>query len=638
MELRKRTRTPSAKALENRNAVAESTGSQKTRNRRRKEPEQDDNSSAVKGKKRRPGKVEVNLNTDTVTENDQTEGSESKSATDGSKEGGLNEEISPRHGSPNDEERHDKETGRGKRRKVNKSTQSTAAEKDGITLKTLSNIPGDYIEEERKVDSGMVQAEEEKDQLPDGEVVSQGESEGSERKEPGTDIGASHRVEIFQQASDPQPSRSLNVKLPDRMVQQNKRKDMDDGERGGGQQSKTLPEELTTPKRPKRLSNEDRTKDNTTLSSTPSTLHHGNTTVNRGSTKKVEVIVPSTPSYATRKRGRINYEEPPDSIYDEDEGLSASIPHRGKSSPPKSSNRKNATKFTPIEHQAVDDSTPKARKGRKSQWDKDVLLTSKNSKLVKARDLSDVLNSATWDLLSPGEKKECLDLLPTIDKIFVPSSNTDADPNGEPALVADFFESNQVFKDSLIEFQDDLSNGRYEPTYVAQAASARKARLEGAADKYKDGQYELYWGQRQRTGMVAGAAAQIKLPELVQKGLLKAGDIWAFRRKFCIENSKRDIIIEKEVKVADVTVNEGKYSLVFHIPPGPHKFSHPSREDIVLEGVVSPQAVETLILKTHPKTPSYIPNGNAFKVFNVWRKGEDLGMLWEIRQTYWGGE
>lgn len=94
-----------------------------------------------------------------------------------------------------------------------------------------------------------------------------------------------------------------------------------------------------------------------------------------------------------------------------------------------------------------------------------------------------------------------------------------------------------------MEFQDDLFQGRYEPSYLADAATARKARLEGAVDKYKDGQYELFWGQRQRNVMVAGAAANIKLPELIKRGLLKAGDIWAYRRRIS------EIVLEKEVTV-----------------------------------------------------------------------------------------
>lgn len=129
--------------------------------------------------------------------------------------------------------------------------------------------------------------------------------------------------------------------------------------------------------------------------------------------------------------------------------------------------------------------------------------------------------------------------------MYGPLDSTDpiANPNGEAMLAPDFFEFNQVFKDSLLEFQDDLAQGRYEPSYIIEAANARKARLEGAVDKYKDGQFELFWGQRQHSGMVAGAAAAIKLPELIQKGLLREGDIWSYRRSIF------SITIEKEVKV-----------------------------------------------------------------------------------------
>lgn len=128
------------------------------------------------------------------------------------------------------------------------------------------------------------------------------------------------------------------------------------------------------------------------------------------------------------------------------------------------------------------------------------------------------------------------------------SSNADGVSNGGAILAPDFFESNQVFKDSLVEFQDDLIQGRYELSYITEAANARKARLEGAVDKYKDGQYELFWGQRQQFGMIAGAAANIKLPELIQKGLLKAGDIWAYKRTF-----EKIVTLEKEVTVCNLS-------------------------------------------------------------------------------------
>lgn len=156
-----------------------------------------------------------------------------------------------------------------------------------------------------------------------------------------------------------------------------------------------------------------------------------------------------------------------------------------------------------------------------------------------------MLNLATWELLSPEEKRECLNLLPVIDKVFMPpnASDANANPNGEETIAPDFFESNQVFKDSLVEFQDDLFQGRYEPSYLAEAVTARKARLEGVVDKYKDGQYELFWGQRQRGGRVAGAAANIRLPELIERGLLRAGDIWVYYRKMF------ETVIEKEVTV-----------------------------------------------------------------------------------------
>ena len=46
---------------------------------------------------------------------------------------------------------------------------------------------------------------------------------------------------------------------------------------------------------------------------------------------------------------------------------------------------------------------------------------------------------------------------------------------------------------------------------------------------------------------IAGAAAQIKLPELVGRKILRAGDVWEYKRKFKLGN---DVCIEKQVKVS----------------------------------------------------------------------------------------
>lgn len=431
--------------------------------------------------------------------------------------------------------------------------------------------------------------------------------------------------------NEPETGRFLSgVELP---IQPNKRKDIHTGS-GVENGSETLSAELS-PKRPRRSTKEGKANDLNGSQDIPTKRAvFGKGRAIKSSPAKSDIAAPEFPVTSSRRRAQITYKE----LSDEEEGDEpAHVSARGSSPPRASASRSNKRGKAggSGKREAIEQLSPKARKGRKGIWDKEVLLTSKKSRLVKVADLSDVLNSTTWDLLSAEEQKECLALLPVIDKVYVPadSSNGDGDPNGDAILAPDFFESNQVLKDSLVEFQDDLIQGRYEPSYITEAANARTARLEGAADKYKDGQYELFWGQRQQFGMIAGAAANIKLPELIQKGLLKAGDIWAYKRTF-----DKVVTLEKEVTVAEVTNENGRYSLVFHIPPGQHKFPHLNRENIVVAGIVSPQTLEKAILRTHPDTPDHIPNGNSFKVFKVWRKGEDLGLLWEIRQTYWGGE
>src|SRR5690606_19730203 len=91
------------------------------------------------------------------------------------------------------------------------------------------------------------------------------------------------------------------------------------------------------------------------------------------------------------------------------------------------------------------------------------------------------------------------------------------------------------------------------------------------------------------------------------------------------------------LKVTAVGEKGVSHSLTFAMPPGANKFSTKKRPDLMISKVVSPSTVENEILKAHPDTPKYVPNGNAFKTFHIRRKNENLGLLWEIRHTFWDG-
>ncbi|KAF8427411.1 Asx homology domain-containing protein [Tirmania nivea] len=615
MELRKRTRTATAKVLENNSIKAEAPTPRRTRKARRTAPDFPERGNE--------GPAEAGMEAHKSLTSEEI-GSVGDVGSVGSNPGAedsqsLKEKIHVVYRATADGQPHEDESISKKRRKVGMAPQEAESYEDQDTATEPGNENNDKKTDPRRTG--------EQEEIP--EMTEAHGEKWDTQYENGNANLSSLDNQSQTKASLPAAGGFLSgVELP---IQPNKRKDNHTGS-GAENESEALSTELT-PKRPRRSTNEEGKANNLNgrQDSLTKRAANGKGRAIKASPAKSDVAAQEFPVPSSRQRPRVTYKELSD-VKEGDEP--APVSARGNSLPRNRSNKKGKAGVG-TKQEAIEQLGSKARKGRKGIWDKGVLLTSKRSRLAKAADLSDVLNSTTWDLLSTEEQKECLALLPSIDKVYgPPGSNTaDGDLNGEAILAPDFFESNQVFKDSLLEFQDDLIQGRYEPSYIAEAANARKARLEGAVDKYKDGQYELFWGQRQHFGMIAGAAANIKLPELIQKGLLKAGDIWAYKRTF-----DKVVVLEKEVTVAEVNNENGKYSLVFHIPPGKHKFPHPSRDNIVVAGIVSPQTLENAILRAHPDTPDHIPNGNSFKVFKVWRKGEDLGLLWEIRQTYWGGE
>lgn len=92
-------------------------------------------------------------------------------------------------------------------------------------------------------------------------------------------------------------------------------------------------------------------------------------------------------------------------------------------------------------------------------------------------------------------------------------------------------------------------------------------RAAGEFDKYKETQFEEFWGQKQKVfwAGVAGDSAKIKLEELVQEGVIKIGDVWKFQRTVGKKEEDR-IFFEKEIKIVGI---DDDFSLKVLIPgPG----------------------------------------------------------------------
>lgn len=140
--------------------------------------------------------------------------------------------------------------------------------------------------------------------------------------------------------------------------------------------------------------------------------------------------------------------------------------------------------------------------------------------------------------LTAEDRREIADLLP--DHV-----NLSADGH----LPDDFLRYNVDFRSAISQYQVDLREGRLEPTWLAEAAAAMEERAQGKFDKWKEEQFEEFWGQKQKVDSkaLAGQSATVKLHHLVKADLCKVGDLWSYSRIF--GQGKKRVLVEKDFKV-----------------------------------------------------------------------------------------
>jgi Asx homology domain len=97
-------------------------------------------------------------------------------------------------------------------------------------------------------------------------------------------------------------------------------------------------------------------------------------------------------------------------------------------------------------------------------------------------------------MLSPDEQAECISHLPSLDLVYSHEENG----GQQPKLVDSFFANNTSLQEAIRTFQvtsflwphakciqEDLSEGRFQSSYLQRAALARERRLRGDFDKWK---------------------------------------------------------------------------------------------------------------------------------------------------------
>lgn len=143
-----------------------------------------------------------------------------------------------------------------------------------------------------------------------------------------------------------------------------------------------------------------------------------------------------------------------------------------------------------------------------------------------------------------------------------PSPDPDPDnPDAKiPPLPQNFLRYDNHWRYGLRQWQVDLEAGRLDPEWQRQAAQAVKERAEGKFDKFKEQQFEQFWGQKQKmdTTLVAGESSKVKLETLIQHGVVRVGDIWKHSRVFKIKDGGERLFVEKEarVRLPDIRSNE----------------------------------------------------------------------------------
>ncbi|KAI5310899.1 hypothetical protein KEM55_003066 [Ascosphaera atra] len=274
-----------------------------------------------------------------------------------------------------------------------------------------------------------------------------------------------------------------------------------------------------------------------------------------------------------RRRDPVSYAEPPD----EDDADSIVEVQKPAATTEPSSRPQKASSI------ASEAAAPAPRRtGRRSRWDEDTLTTSTKSPLINLDLVKLLSHPEAWTCLTEDEKKQILSLLP---ENIHPEADAHAhDPNYIiPPLPNSFLRYSNPWRDAVRQFQSDLELGRYTRKWQRDAAQASRERAQGMFVRFKEEQFEEFWGQKQKLdrSLVAGESSKVKLETLVKEGVIKVGDIWKYTR--LIRKEKRakseaveEVFIEKECKVAAIR----GVSLTFLIPPERRVFLNQPDVDI----------------------------------------------------------
>ncbi|RAK79690.1 uncharacterized protein BO72DRAFT_445993 [Aspergillus fijiensis CBS 313.89] len=201
------------------------------------------------------------------------------------------------------------------------------------------------------------------------------------------------------------------------------------------------------------------------------------------------------------------------------------------------------------------------RAAANKQWSEEHLMTSPKSRLKLLR------HPEAWTCLEESEKEEILKLLP--DNAHPNPYPQAGDPDAKiPPPPESFLRYSNNWRDGIRQFQLDLQHGRYHPEWQRQAEKAVEERAAGKFDRFKEEEFEEFWGQKQKVDrrLVAGQSSQVKLKMLTDHGVICEGDILKYSRVFSTGNQK--VLVEKEARIVKIESAD----LTVAVPPGQRVF------------------------------------------------------------------
>ncbi|TFK35838.1 hypothetical protein BDQ12DRAFT_611005 [Crucibulum laeve] len=290
------------------------------------------------------------------------------------------------------------------------------------------------------------------------------------------------------------------------------------------------------------------------------------------------------------------------------------------------------------------------------------LLQNPKSHLTKV-DISDLINSGSWNLLSQESQNALRKLLPPTaftdycnsaendDSTSVnnDSMDVDLDPTRDEINHAVF--SDPHFLAAIHTCQDHI--------YLNWMSDAHAEKLQKFQAGVQDGTMSVPWKDEtwERENSVArtptniqtpplrngtecssraGWAAEIKLNILAKNGILRVGDVIAYKRNF----TAAGLTIEKDVIIQ--SIHSKSYALTVLTEAGPVKNlpvpllmrepedPPPSTRSMIIN---SPAMLETGLLDIDGRMDRFQkPNGNAWKCFTIWRwRGDSMEVLTDDR-------